>query len=198
MQGSELEAQVRAELEQIMPIVSALTELPARWSGRVELVTGADFKGKKRFSCDIWIAADLAEQDDRWTTLIHEALHAVSAGYTPLEYESLRGWEEGVVEQMQRLLRPDIFSKLGVTVPAKTLLRLDDEHPYNGYIYALEQVRAILIASKVQFYQKLLSTPLGLRPAVTLMQANSLPAQRRRNALDTVAAMNVILKLPPL
>ncbi len=59
MQGSDLEAPLRAELETIMPLVSALTGLPTRWSGVVELVDTTEFKGKKRFSCDIQIAADL-------------------------------------------------------------------------------------------------------------------------------------------
>ncbi len=106
MQGSDPSAQVRAELEQIMPVVSQLTGLPARWSGRVELVTEADFKGKKRFGCDIQIATELAEQDARWATLIHESLHCHSAGYNGVDFRTYRGWEEGVVEQLQRLLRP--------------------------------------------------------------------------------------------
>ena len=62
----ELEAQVRAELQGVIAALQELTGLPSRWSGRVELVPGADFKGKKRFTCDIQLDAALAEQDARW------------------------------------------------------------------------------------------------------------------------------------
>lgn len=100
MQGSDLTARTRAELEAIMPLVSALTGLPTRWSGMVELVADAGFKGKKRFACDVQLNAALASEDARWTTLIHESLHAVSAGYSLLDYQDLPGWEEGVVERL--------------------------------------------------------------------------------------------------
>lgn len=47
----------------------------------VELVETTEFKGKKPFSCDIQIQASLARLEARWSTLIHESLHAHSAGY---------------------------------------------------------------------------------------------------------------------
>lgn len=139
MQGRELEAQVRAELEQIMPLVSALTGLPARWSGMVELVDTPEFKGKKRFSCDIQIQASLARQDARWSTLIQESLHAHSVGYNGSDYRLYRGWEEGVVEQLQRLLRPQILSRLLVAVAEADLLEADlleadRQHPFNDRV----------------------------------------------------------------
>ena len=45
MQGGDPEAQVGAELEQIMPLISALTGLPMRWSGVVEIVETLEFSG---------------------------------------------------------------------------------------------------------------------------------------------------------
>src|SRR5579864_3196786 len=98
------EAQIGEELERILVVVSELTGLPSNWSGRVELPPDADFKGKKRFSCDILIRDELAREPIRWSTLIHEALYCFSAGYRRDDYHMYRGWEEAVVEQQQRLL----------------------------------------------------------------------------------------------
>ena len=46
-------------------------------------------------------------------TFIHEALHSVSAGFMGEDYRSARGWEEGVAEQLQRLLRVEVLDRLG-------------------------------------------------------------------------------------
>src|SRR5579862_3523590 len=112
MHMDNLAEQIRAELESILPLVEELTGLVSRWSGVVELVSDAEFRGKKRFSCLIQIDIDVARQQSRWTTLIHEALHCVSAGYIASDYREYPGWEEGVVEQMQRLIRPQILARL--------------------------------------------------------------------------------------
>ncbi len=195
MQGRNLEAQVRAELEQIMPLVSILTSLPTHWSGRVELVDGAEFKGKKRFTCDIQLNAALADDDARWTTLIHESLHAVSAGYSLAQYQIFPGWEEGVVEQMQRLLRGAILAQIGVSVSNVVLAGLDADHRYNGYIQALEAVRLSLAVSEVQFYHRLLVTPLAERSSQMLMQAYQLPTGQREGVLRIASASNAALKM---
>ncbi len=194
MHGSDPEAQVRAELEQIMPLVSALTGLPARWSGVVELVEGANFKGKKHHTCSIQLASGLASQEARWTTLIHESLHAVSAGYSLTAYQSVPGWEEGVVEQLQRLLRGDILAHMGIAIPSTVLADLDARHRYNVYIRALEAVRSSRGTSETQFYLSLLATPLADRPTKMLMEARRLPAWQRRDALEAVSVSNATLK----
>jgi hypothetical protein len=194
MQGSDLEAQVRADLEAIMPLVSSLTGLPTRWSGGFEFVDTAEFKGKKRFSCDIQLNAALAEEDARWTILIHECLHAVSAGYSLLDYQDLLGWEEGLVEQMQRLLRRSVLAKMGVSVSDALLDSLDAGHPYNVYIRVLEVIRLSLAVSEVQFYSQLLAMPLAERPTKMLMQAYQLPIGQRQSTLRIVSVANAVLK----
>ena len=55
-----LHAQVTEEVRRIIDIVEDLTSLQSRWSGKVELVENADFKGKKPFRCDILLNALLA------------------------------------------------------------------------------------------------------------------------------------------
>jgi len=194
MQGSDPEAQVRAELEQIMPLVSALTGLPTRWSGVVELVETMEFKGKKRHTCSIQLAVALVAQEARWTTLIHECLHAVSAGYSLNAYQSVPGWEEGVVEQLQRMLRDTILTRIGVVIPKAVLVALDADHRYNVYIRALEKVRSSRGISEMQFYLSLLATPLADRPTKILMEARRLPEWQRRDALEVVSISNATLK----
>lgn len=194
MQGSDLEAQIRGEIQQIMPLVSALTGLPTRWSGRVELVENAGFLGQKRFSCDIIILQSLAGQPGRWSTLIHEALHAASAGYVREDFLALPGWEEGVVEKLQRLLRPAILSSLGVFVSEETFTFREVSHPYNAYIEVLEKIRAALSVSEVQFYQRLLTTPIAGRPALIFSQIRSLPSEVQRAALAILSASNATLR----
>ena len=81
MSMDDSEARTRKELAEIIAVLTGLTGLPPRWSGRVELVPEAEFKGRKRPICDIQIDADLVTQDARWATLIHEALHSISVGY---------------------------------------------------------------------------------------------------------------------
>ena len=194
MQGRDLEAQVRVELEQIMPIVSTLTGLPARWSGRVELVENVGFLGQKRFSCDILIRKSLAGQPDRWPTLIHEALHAASTGYVRRDFLELPGWEEGVVEHLQRLFRPAILSHLGVLVSEAIFKTRESNHAYNPYIKMLEKIRAALPVSEVQFYQQLLATPIAGRPASIFKQIRSLPGETQRDALTIYSAASATLR----
>ena len=195
MQGSDLTTQVRAELQQIMPVVSELTGLPTRWSGRVEIVTSADFLGQKRFSCDILISDTVVNQPERWSTLLHEALHAVSTGYIRDDFLTLPGWEEGAVEQLQRLLRPEIISHLGIALPESVFAFREINHPYNAYISALEKIRIVLRVSEVQFYQRLLATPIAGRPASVFRQVRQLPHEKQRDAFAAFSASNATLRV---
>ena len=193
MQGSDLTAQVCAELEQIMPLVSAYTGLPTRWSGVVELVPDADFKGKKRFTCDIQIDAGLADQEVRWATLVHESLHCHSAGYNGTDYRQNRGWEEGVVEQLQRLLRPQILIALGIIVEDAVFQQATEYHRYNRYIRALENLRLALpqFAEKQElFYKTLLATPIRDRVPLVLGWRDTLPFLERVEFIGNFSAAN--------
>ena len=178
----ELEARTRQELEAIIAVLTELTGLPSRWSRRVELVSNAEFKGKKRFTCDIQINAELAGQEERWTTLIHEALHSLSAGYIRDDYQDFQGWEEGVVEKLQRLFRPRVLALLGITVDLEVLQQLDAEHAYNKFISALENLRTLRQVPAEQaeaFYVDLLATPLRDRQSYISKHGFSLPPVQR-------------------
>lgn len=67
--------------------------------------------GEKRWGCDILFHADLTNNPLRWRTLLHEVLHSVSAGMTEQDYRRFRGWEEGVVEWLQRRWRPNCCNR---------------------------------------------------------------------------------------
>lgn len=155
-----LTAQIGDELTRIVPIVSELTGLPSNWNGRVELVEGAYYRGMKSFECDIRIRVSLACEEARWRTLIHELLHASSVGFNGPDFRRYVGWEEGVVEQLQRLLRPTVLDALSVIVPEGVFVRDEGLHAANPYIAALESLRATVSLEPLPFYVGLLSTPI--------------------------------------
>jgi hypothetical protein len=177
---SDLEAQTRGELESIVAVLTELTGLTSRWSGQLELVPEAGFKGKKPFRCDILIDEGLARQEIRWTTLIHEALHSFSAGYLRDDYQNFQGWEEGVVEQLQRLLRPSILAAMNVTVSEGTLRQLEEGHAYNGFIDALETLRRILKVSDEEKQHENFTLPCSPRRSGTGAAFSSTSARRCR------------------
>ena len=182
-----------------MEVICELTELSSRWSGRLELVLDADFKGKKPFRCDILLDATLATQQERWSTLIHEALHSLSAGYLRDDYQDFQGWEEGVVEKLQRLLRPQVLTRLGVNIPEATFLPMDEGHSYNDFITALESLRQIVgisdaISDVQEFYVHLLSTPIRNRPALLLSLGMKLQGEARRQFITLFASANAALR----
>lgn len=190
------EAQVQEEIARIVLIVEELTGLPSRWNGRVELVPDAQFRGKKLFSCAILLNAALAQHPVRWRTLIHEVLHSVSAGYIRADYDALIGWEEGTVEQLQRLLRRQVLSKLAITLPEATFVEVETRHSFNRYIDALENVRNALQAPSPVFYFRLLSVPIVDRPGSILGQtmAVGMTGEARREGIQVFSRSNAVLK----
>ena len=195
---TDLEAQIQSELQRIVEVVTEMTGLASRWSGRVELVPNADFKGKKRFTCDIHIDAGLASTQERWSTLIHEALHTVSTGYIGSDYRKYPGWEEGIIEKLQRLLRAVILDRLDITLPPSTLIAIEAEHRYNPYIEALETLRSALKMDEMRFYLHLLGTPIKDRPGYIFGVGNQMMGVDRTNFIRAYSVASSVLRgLPP-
>ena len=194
-----LEARTRRELTDIVAALTQLTGLPSRWSGRVELVPDAESKGRKRPICDIQLDTVLAESDLRWAILIHEALHSFSVGYNSSDFRQFRGWEEGVVEQLQRLLRPTILNRLRVPL-ADVLFHAEEEiHAFNAYIAAIESLRLLLNESEVslpkqQFYRNLLALPISERPDNLLRVSFTLSQPQRGVFVSTFSHASSVLK----
>jgi len=190
----DVEARTRQELVDILAVLTELTGLPSRWSGRVELVPEADFKGRKRQICDIQIDAALATQDARWATLIHEALHSVSADYNGVDFRTSPGWEEGVVEKLQRMLRPVILTRLSISVDPNTFVPGETQHQYNKYIEALTSLSQALNYIEAQFFHDLLKMPIGQRPTFVFGLGNQLPGQKRVDFFRLFSVANSLLK----
>jgi hypothetical protein len=190
----QAEEQIRGELERIQPVVEELTGLRSRWNGRIELVPDPGFKGVKRFSCVIAMDLSMVGDDVRWRTFIHELLHAVSAGYLPSDYRSLLGWEEGVVEHLQRSIRSSVLSRIGVQVPEQVFWAVEEHHPFNRYIEALETLRGELKLQELDFYRNLLGCPIGRRPTSVFAMRGNLPDDQRKRFTVTFARAHTILR----
>jgi hypothetical protein len=191
---AEAEDQIRGELERMQPLIEEITGVRSRWNGSVELVPDPGFRGKKRFSCLIVMDAALVEDDLRWRTSIHELLHAVSAGYVQSDYLALRGWEEGVIEQLQRRIRPNLLARIGVVVPDEVFRAAEEDHPFNHYLEALEKLRKKLELHELDFYLDLLRTPIRRRPAAVFELRSRLPHDQRREFLETFARAHTTLR----
>ena len=127
-------------------------------------------------------------------TLTHEALHCVSVGFVRNDYEQAPGWEEGVVEQMQRLLRPRVLARLSVSVPPQVIDDADASHSFNRHIVALEEIREAVQAEKMSFYLRLLQTPIKGRIGAVLAEMRALSGDERSKFVRVFAKSNATLK----
>ena len=169
------------ELQELRSVVEELTGLPSRWNGSVsivdaasmQLLTGTLAMAQKEWSCAIAVNEIILGEDSRWRSLLHEMLHSVSVGMNREDYTRLKGWEEGVVEQVQRQIRPLVLSRLDVNIPEEVFVPFELNWPYNRYISALEEIRSYLGYPLDSFYLALLRTPLAERIAYVRNLSNS-------------------------
>ena len=174
----ELETQIQAELSAITDFLEERLGRRSRWNGDVELSDDSSALGKALWNGCISINRKLARTDLRWRTQIHEALHLFSTGLNPQGYLDLEGWEEGVVEQFQRLLRPHILASFSVIIPETVFAIEEAKHDYNRYISALEGLREELNEPSLVFYHDLLVTALQSRPSLIIQAGRRLsPSQ---------------------
>lgn len=193
---NKAEARVQQELTGIVGVLSELTGLTSRWSGEVELSQDARAFGRKPFSCRIVLAERLADQPVRWRTLIHEALHSFSAGYNMTDYQAFLGWEEGVVEQTQRLLRSSVLEKLDVQVAGSVFAAVEMAYSFNQYIQAIERMRVALSRNdEREFYLDLLATPIKQRHNLIFALGNRLPGEERIRFMKGFSEANSALKV---
>lgn len=158
--------------DKITAEVERLTGLPSKWSGKV-FVPPADKKspwyGLKAWACDISIREDAADRiSTRYPTLIHEVLHSVSNDMLPSTYAKMVGWEEGVVEGLQRLLRPAIMKRRFPDLQLEDELFAAASDKYNGYnpwVQTLQLLAKELGVPEKRFFLDLIKTPLEDRPA---------------------------------
>ncbi len=160
-----LQMAAQQDLEKIRQMIEDITGLPSRWSGtlNVDPVSSVAW-GVKHWSCNISIREDVLRRlDQRWTTMIHESLHAVSTELNLDAFRTNRGWEEGVIEQTQRILRSYVLVDLNIAIDNARLRDIDRLSAYNNYIRELERLRAHLGIEIDKFYLDLISIPLMQR-----------------------------------
>ena len=121
-------------------------------------------------------------------------MHTVSAGYSRDDYQDFQGWEEGVVELLQRLFRARILSRLQIEVDEELFQSVDEGHAYNNFIAALEQLRVRVGKTQEEFYLLLLHTPLCDRSALLLTLGSHLQGSERRQFIMEFSAANAALR----
>jgi hypothetical protein len=171
------DVEVAAARQAISRVIAALDSLllidlsaplfpwQSRWNGIVELEEVAFHSGVIRPDGTIGILRPVWDAGGavRYRTLIHEALHSFSPLMTPRQYQDMIGWEEGVVESLQRLLRQAVLRIIGLAIPDADFAAIDESHKFNPYLAVLEELRAGTSLAATEFYVRLLSTPVGQR-----------------------------------
>ena len=185
------------EVQKIIAAVEQRTGLSSRWNGEVVVVDSISalllsrkpFLAKKEWSCRITRLEQIASSDLRWRSLIHEALHSVSAGNREADYVAFIGWEEGVVESLQRLYRPELLKEIGVSIPETVFTEAEQNWAFEPFIVALRRLHAELPnVSEQVFMEMLLKTPLYRRSAEVL-------AWGKRDAADPAAFVRVFAQV---
>jgi hypothetical protein len=170
-----------ADLRSVISAIERLTGLTSRWVGAVWVRDDAfPNSGQKHGWSGISVREDvLRHRSRRWRTLIHEGLHSVS-GVVPTGHLDARNrrWEEGIVEQTQRLLRQRVLRGLGVSVSEGEFVPDDVLHAYNDYIRALEQVRTSAGEEMEPFYLGLLRATISGRASVVVAATRGFGVQR--------------------
>jgi len=189
-----MEGELEISFQQTIQVLEDILGRPSRWNGKAYLARSLSFAGAAHYDGSISVSELVyAEPNLRWRTMIHEALHTFSPSYTRLEYNAAQGWEEGVVEQMQRLLRPEVLAALGITVQEAILTNAEADHQYNAYIAFLEDLRLQLRDVPFGFYRMLLSTPLPKR-ALVLRQSGIMLEEQERQAFR-IALLKAVFAL---
>ncbi len=181
MSGISDEKVLRDQMARLVEVLERALGRTSRWTGEVFIASGYAFSGIAHYDGSISLNEVVnADSDMRWRTMIHEALHTFSPTYMRSEYVAARGWEEGVVEQLQRLMRRKVLGTLRVLVSEKAIAAVEQDHPYNAYIASLEDLRVRLSESEDRFYRILLATPVVDRAVSVKQMGEMLTASEKR------------------
>lgn len=108
----------------------------------------------------------------------HEVLHSVSNS-SEFPEEASVGWEEGVVEQYNRLHRDDFVPALFPNLSEEERKRVQSHaysdslvHPYNDFIQPLERLRSQLGMDSEEYYKGLMQVPVDDRPDLVVTWAH--------------------------
>lgn len=182
-------------LTNVTAAISSRIRLSSGWNGRAYLKPDLRSYGITLPDRTVLIRTDAWNHPIlRWRVLIHEALHCFSNSDRN-SYPEYKGWEEGVVEGLQRLMRQFVIQSLGFSVNEAQFRDIERDHPFNPYIESLQALTAPLGLSEEAFYIWLLPIPLRLRPMRTwtrLRQTTGLDADQ---VTDLIQEANAVLRL---
>jgi hypothetical protein len=198
--GSDPTAAEQIEFHRLFMAVSEAVGrevgLVSRWSGRAILVSmDAPFLGQMTAHGDALVRVDRWRNHAlRLRTVLHEAIHGYSADFTTNRYNEMPGWEEGVVEQLTRLLRDSVSLRVGITLDPTAEAAEDETHAFNPYIDPLERFRAATGIAEEEFYLRLLAAPVERRLAMahTMVTQAVRPAQRAEALIGLLALDRVL------
>lgn len=176
--GADARRTIIEEVRQIIAAVEAFTGLSSRWNGGLFILTESTgeaqtaqmlarvpYLAKKEWSCAITVVESVLQDDQRWRTLLHEALHSVSVGLTEPDYQRFAPWEEAVVESLQRLYRPALFQQLGLDVDEGQFRSIETTWRYERARQAISQIASERPEVPLRdFLEAMLRTPLPDRP----------------------------------
>ena len=135
------------------------------WNGVVRIDPTLLYSGLKNNDGSITYAPYVADDPVyRYSVTLHELLHTYSVGLTRINIQEHKIYEEGVVESLLRLLRPEVLKVIGVDSGIDFSTR-DGNHPFNIYLRQLEEMRGKIGMEPLFFHKQLLNTPLPERKA---------------------------------
>jgi len=136
----------------------------SRWSGDVIIESNSYPRGGY-FNWEGSLAIrDATEQSiaRRIGLVVHEMLHAASAGSHPAAYRVWPGWEEGVAEGLTQILVGEVATTMGYDAASVNETR--GIEGYAEYTGPLETIRGLLGMTPEAFYVGLIRTPIMDRP----------------------------------
>lgn len=171
LSDEEIEERLRLDLHRLQTPLAELLSLQSKWNGEVRLNPFLP-QAHAVFTSDgaIVIRPELYRWKIRWRILLHELVHSIAVDVGDNYYANL-GWEEGPVEMLQRLIRPQLLSQAGISYDEKHLQAVEQFWPYQPYVGTIEEVRKLVgKEDSVGFYRDLLQIPIAERFAVLMRQ----------------------------
>ncbi len=191
----------RDEADRIRAVLEQLLGMPSRWGGELIVFhNNPRLWGLKQWSCRIQLDGDfiLKDQTRRVMVLVHELLHSISVLDDDVSgYERLKGWEEGPVEQLTRVIVRDVGAKLGIKLAEQTVREMEQLNGYNDYISVLEPLRTRLGREPLEFYHQMLQQSRKSRRDWVETQARRLRGRRRAELLEALRTANERLQQEP-
>ncbi len=158
------------------------------WRGRFDVREGEGWLGLYDHRNGTVVISRRVVNDEPvlFATTLHELMHVLSEGVGE-SYSQYKGIEEGMAEQMQRILRPRVLRALGLPAEWDDIAkRHEADHPYNLYIYELDKIRSALNMDWEPFLNLLYDYKLSAREFVIRREFDRVYANASERTRDRV------------